>query len=189
MSGKMSHNQQKNASSGSDGKNSDPLKCRSLVCDSTGIIIAEMVYRCMICNSVTDSITEARAHYQSNHMEEEDEEQEEEYKFTPSNESIRYQSPYNSQQSSSAARSPMDQSHGRQSGSSFRNALVPDVSLFEGNSVLPLKFSNHHNNNNNNNSINHNNNNHLQHNNNNHLSYKSNHSGQSVTFRLIVSIV
>ena len=42
--------------------------CRSLICDANGIIIAEVVYRCMICSSVLNSITEARSHYHSNHI-------------------------------------------------------------------------------------------------------------------------
>ena len=42
--------------------------CRSLVCDANGIIIAEMVYRCMICSAVLDSISEAKIHYHNNHI-------------------------------------------------------------------------------------------------------------------------
>jgi len=42
--------------------------CRSLICDDNGIIIAEMVYRCMICSLVTDSIAKAQAHYHKMHM-------------------------------------------------------------------------------------------------------------------------
>lgn len=42
--------------------------CRSLICDANGIIIAEVVYRCMICSSVLNSITEARSHYHTNHI-------------------------------------------------------------------------------------------------------------------------
>lgn len=168
---KMNH--QKGPTGGGEGMRteSDSQKCRSLVCDSTGIIIAEMVYRCMICNSVTDSITEAKAHYQMNHMEE-DEEPEEEYKFSP-NESMRYQSPYNQQSSAaSSGRSAVDHQNRQSSSSSFRNPLVPDVNLFEDNSPLPLKFGNNNNNNNNNSMHNHNNN---------VLSYKANHSGEYMT--------
>jgi hypothetical protein len=178
---KMNH--QKGSSTAADvlmtKTESDSQKCRSLVCDSTGIIIAEMVYRCMICNSVTDSITEAKAHYQTTHMEE-DEEQDEDYKFSPS-ESMRYTSPYNQQQqsqpSSSAGRNTADHLS-RQSSSSFRNPLVPDVSLYEENSALPLKFGN-----NNNSSISNNNNN-LMHNHNNNVLYKGNHSGECLTIHL-----
>ena len=42
--------------------------CRSLICDSNGIIVAEMVYRCMICANVADSIAEAQKHYQVKHI-------------------------------------------------------------------------------------------------------------------------
>lgn len=46
----------------------DRSGCRSLVCDSSGIIIAEMVFRCMICAHVSDAISTAHRHYQSAHM-------------------------------------------------------------------------------------------------------------------------
>lgn len=46
----------------------DRVGCRSLVCDSNGIIIAEMVFRCMICAHVSDAISTARQHYQAIHM-------------------------------------------------------------------------------------------------------------------------
>lgn len=46
----------------------DRVGCRSLVCDSNGIIIAEMVFRCMICAHISDAISTARLHYQSVHM-------------------------------------------------------------------------------------------------------------------------
>ncbi|KAI1299988.1 hypothetical protein HDE_03653 [Halotydeus destructor] len=42
--------------------------CRSLVCDANGIIVAEMVYRCMICTTVSDCIADAQKHYRSKHM-------------------------------------------------------------------------------------------------------------------------
>lgn len=42
--------------------------CRSLVCDSNGIIVAEMVFRCMICAAVCDSISDAQKHYQRRHI-------------------------------------------------------------------------------------------------------------------------
>ena len=42
--------------------------CRSLVCDANGIIIAEMVYRCMICSTVSESISDAKLHYHNNHI-------------------------------------------------------------------------------------------------------------------------
>lgn len=50
----------------------DQDRCRSLVCDPNGIIVAEMVYRCMICFYVSDSMTEARQHYVQKHIEEDD---------------------------------------------------------------------------------------------------------------------
>lgn len=48
----------------------DQDRCRSLVCDPNGIIVAEMVYRCMICFYVSDTMTEARQHYVLKHMDE-----------------------------------------------------------------------------------------------------------------------
>jgi hypothetical protein len=45
---------------------------RSLVCDSNGIIIAEMVYRCMICSAIHDLLDDAQTHYQSEHIEDND---------------------------------------------------------------------------------------------------------------------
>ena len=50
----------------------DQERCRSLVCDPNGIIVAEMVYRCMICFYVSDSMPEARNHYVQKHIEEEE---------------------------------------------------------------------------------------------------------------------
>jgi len=47
-------------------------RCRSLVCDPNGIIVAEMVYRCMICFYVSDTMSEARQHYVLKHIEEDD---------------------------------------------------------------------------------------------------------------------
>ncbi|XP_074603420.1 uncharacterized protein LOC141856962 [Brevipalpus obovatus] len=46
--------------------------CRSLLCDANGIIIAEMVYRCMICYSIHDYIGDVSKHYQTTHMNSED---------------------------------------------------------------------------------------------------------------------
>ncbi|XP_053213111.1 uncharacterized protein LOC128396541 [Panonychus citri] len=46
--------------------------CRSLVCDPNGIIIAEMVYRCMICFYLTDTMVEARQHYTLVHMDDDE---------------------------------------------------------------------------------------------------------------------
>ena len=46
----------------------DRAGCRSLVCDSNGIIIAEMVFKCMICAHISDAISSAQKHYQAAHM-------------------------------------------------------------------------------------------------------------------------
>ena len=50
----------------------DRYGCRSLVCDGNGIIIAEMVHRCMICAHISESINDARKHYQEIHFESSD---------------------------------------------------------------------------------------------------------------------
>ena len=42
--------------------------CRALICDSNGIIIAEMVHRCVICSKISDTITDAQSHYKKTHM-------------------------------------------------------------------------------------------------------------------------
>ncbi|RWS12801.1 hypothetical protein B4U79_12721 [Dinothrombium tinctorium] len=42
--------------------------CKSLVCDCNGIIIAEMVYRCMLCSAISESVSEAQKHYQIKHL-------------------------------------------------------------------------------------------------------------------------
>jgi hypothetical protein len=43
---------------------------KSLICDLNGIIIAEMVYRCMICDVIYETIPEVQMHYQLKHIEE-----------------------------------------------------------------------------------------------------------------------
>lgn len=48
--------------------------CRSLLCDASGIIIAEMVYRCMVCYSIHDFIGDVSKHYHTVHMNDGDEE-------------------------------------------------------------------------------------------------------------------
>lgn len=48
----------------------DRYGCRSLICDSNGIIIAETAYRCMICSQTNDSIAETKEHYYKNHSNE-----------------------------------------------------------------------------------------------------------------------
>ena len=122
---------------------SDSDKCRSLVCDSSGIIIAEMVYRCMICYYVTDSIVEAKAHYQSDHMNDEDEdEQETEPSPVQSNQSVL-----------SSNRSFNNINHSNNKHRNFNNnninPLVPDVSLYEEGLPVNFKFSSSSSNNNN----------------------------------------
>lgn len=57
---------------GLDMSINDQDRCRSLVCDPNGIIVAEMVYRCMICFYVSDTMPEARQHYVLKHIEEDD---------------------------------------------------------------------------------------------------------------------
>lgn len=42
--------------------------CRSLICDKNGVIVAEMIYRCLICATVTESIAAAQKHYQARHF-------------------------------------------------------------------------------------------------------------------------
>ncbi|XP_015788991.1 putative uncharacterized protein DDB_G0277255 isoform X2 [Tetranychus urticae] len=53
-------------------KTEEDDRCRSLVCDPSGIIVAEMVYRCMICFYITDTMVEAKQHYTSKHMDDDD---------------------------------------------------------------------------------------------------------------------
>lgn len=48
--------------------------CRSLVCDSNGIIVAENVFRCMLCSSIFDSIAESKRHYYQFHVDDDDDE-------------------------------------------------------------------------------------------------------------------
>lgn len=45
---------------------------RSLVCDTNGIIVAEMVYRCMICSAIHDVLDDAQSHYQTEHIDDND---------------------------------------------------------------------------------------------------------------------
>ena len=51
--------------------------CRSLLCDANGIIIAEMVYRCMRCYSIHDFIGDVSKHYHNTHMNEDDDQENE----------------------------------------------------------------------------------------------------------------
>lgn len=41
---------------------------RSLICDESGIIIGEMVYRCLLCSFINESMDKVRAHYQHEHV-------------------------------------------------------------------------------------------------------------------------
>ena len=61
-------NSQSKLSTASSGD--DRYGCRSLICDSNGIIIAETAYRCMICSQTNDSIAETKEHYYKNHSNE-----------------------------------------------------------------------------------------------------------------------
>ncbi|XP_053213114.1 uncharacterized protein LOC128396542 [Panonychus citri] len=54
-------------------KTGEDDQCRSLVCDPNGIIVAEMVYRCMVCFYISDTMIEARQHYTLKHMDDDDE--------------------------------------------------------------------------------------------------------------------
>ncbi|XP_074602789.1 uncharacterized protein LOC141856395 isoform X2 [Brevipalpus obovatus] len=61
------------AGGGGDGEIIDEVRddrggCRSLVCSANGIIVAEMIYRCMICANMADSMAEAHKHYQLKHI-------------------------------------------------------------------------------------------------------------------------
>ena len=60
--------QQCSSSSGGSGCAGDEEPCRSLVCDASGIIIAEMAYRCIVCSHISDSIADGQQHYQRSHM-------------------------------------------------------------------------------------------------------------------------
>uniref|UniRef100_T1K1Z1 C2H2-type domain-containing protein n=1 Tax=Tetranychus urticae TaxID=32264 RepID=T1K1Z1_TETUR len=45
---------------------------RSLICDESGIIIGEMVYRCLICSFISESMDKVRAHHKITHGDIED---------------------------------------------------------------------------------------------------------------------
>lgn len=63
------------SSADSNSSKDDREGCRSLLCDANGIIIAEMVYRCMVCNVVHDYICAAKQHYHQAHFAQPQEEQ------------------------------------------------------------------------------------------------------------------
>ncbi|RWS31079.1 nuclear receptor-like protein [Leptotrombidium deliense] len=50
----------------------DSDDCRSLVCDQKGVIIAESVYRCMVCAKVSDTIRDAKIHYKNSHIDDDE---------------------------------------------------------------------------------------------------------------------
>ena len=51
-----------------EGREQERDACRSLICDASGIIIAEMAYRCVLCPHVSDSIAAGQHHYHERHM-------------------------------------------------------------------------------------------------------------------------
>lgn len=42
-------------------------KSKSILCNSSGIIVAEMVYRCLICKSVFETPIDCRTHFRCFH--------------------------------------------------------------------------------------------------------------------------
>lgn len=132
-------------------------KCRSLVCDGSGVIIAEIVYRCMICYNVVDSLPEAKRHYQQDHMSnsdivDADEEIDEEtdmaleplahhnnHHHHPHHHSTPSSGSYNGRTNGGPVvrNPPPAHSNGR----STHHPFVPSVSLYEDNQPLPLKFT------------------------------------------------
>lgn len=140
-------NNNNNPSSGHSHGNNN--KCRSLVCDSSGIIIAEMVYRCMICYYVTDSITEAKDHYSMAHMQEEEEDDEESDNNRSNNINNNHLINHHKSPAAAAAEAMMRFASGALGGRNMTssNPLVSEsLSLLEENASLPLKFGNtsHH---------------------------------------------
>lgn len=39
-----------------------------MICDESGIIIGEMVYRCLLCSYINESMDKVRTHYQQEHV-------------------------------------------------------------------------------------------------------------------------
>lgn len=64
----------KNNSNNNNSPTSTVAGCRSLVCDSNGIIVAENVFRCMLCSSIFDSIADSKRHYYQFHVDDDDDE-------------------------------------------------------------------------------------------------------------------
>jgi hypothetical protein len=46
---------------------------RGVLCNAQGLVIGEMVYRCIKCSEVTSSHESARSHYFQNHVDPDDE--------------------------------------------------------------------------------------------------------------------
>lgn len=84
-----------------------PARLRSLICDANGIIIAEMVFRCMVCAKIHDSSGEAQTHYQDEHMDENDEKPNDEKQGTNNDLGIDLKS--NGSVNDSARNSPLDE--------------------------------------------------------------------------------
>lgn len=42
-------------------------KSKSILCNSSGIIVAEMVYRCLICKSIFETPIDCRTHFRCFH--------------------------------------------------------------------------------------------------------------------------
>ena len=69
---------------------------RSLVCDANGIIVAEMVYRCMICAEIHEVLDECERHYHHEHMNEDDNNSNSDHKNLNSNNNTLSSKPSNS---------------------------------------------------------------------------------------------
>jgi hypothetical protein len=48
-------------------KTKDPNVCRSMLCDSNGNFVAEMIYRCLVCSAVHEYVSDAQSHYYQVH--------------------------------------------------------------------------------------------------------------------------
>lgn len=42
-------------------------RCRSLLCDANGTFVAELVYRCLMCNALHEQASDAQSHYLNRH--------------------------------------------------------------------------------------------------------------------------
>ena len=113
----------------------DGDKCRSLVCDPSGIIIAEMVYRCMICHYVSEAIQESREHYQSVHMQDENDEEDGHHE-SRSTESMLYKD------KAQVNRSLQQHKQMLQQQRRSMNPMIPDLnlSMYEDDRLTPRSF-------------------------------------------------